>query len=463
MNETLPAGAPIADAAPLPAVAQGELQEVLMDAYGGGQASSYWSLNSITAAYGIQLGRVAGAEGMATEALIPPLVDRIWKKGSAFRRQLCQAFYQSLPWCRPMRDWIARYQPDDLHLVNEEVARDAEADRARVATVATAFDDLRRSNDPALERQIAKARDDLQAVSDKLLTLRASKSIHDALHGVQTTTYPELVQLVGGPDPLSDTEADIVESQRSKLEDAMLGMDGDLITLAGGEMGDAAWLADLKDSCAPLADRPPTRVRIGTSLYGLRAVLRQQLPRFDAATVSTAKSIPFGAAIDFLRDASAKSNVLASARSALEDAAAKLTALDADLNATIRLHEAWQQVDAPFWLIEQELQPAEAAGKHERVQLQWRAATRRLDMVRSCSPTMWDPAVEAGMVRVDEVLGDGPELTDVAASALARFIRLSRLVFLRVDKTVLARCTQIGRLRDPIEALLREGDRDVDQ
>ena len=89
------------------------------------QASSYWSLNSITAAYGIQLGRIAGAEGMPTEALIPPLVDRIWRKGSEFRGQLCRAFYQGLPWCRPMRDWMAHYQPEDLHLVSEEVARAA--------------------------------------------------------------------------------------------------------------------------------------------------------------------------------------------------------------------------------------------------------------------------------------------------------------------------------------------------
>ena len=73
------------------------------------------------------------------------------------------------------------------------------------------------------------------------------------------------------------------------------------------------------------------------------------------------------------------------------------------------------------------------------------------------SAAMWDPVIDASIANVSGKLEEGPQLSEAAAAALNSFIRMSRLQFLRVDKTVLAQGTQIGKLREPIEKLLEEG------
>jgi hypothetical protein len=453
--------APPAPPAMLPDAAEGEFVGILIGAYGDGRRSSYWALDGVISPFGVRAGAVAGPETAAMDDLIPPLISHIWRRGSGFRADLCRAFYKALPWCAPLRDWISRYQAGDLPLVSEDQARESAAERERIATVADAFDSIRALGDPVLERQIAQARDDLQDVSDKLLVLHACKSIHDALHGVQTSSYPELMQLAAKEESLSPADLDVIGTQYSRLDNAAIDIDTNLTILSDDRIGDSAWLADFRDAYSPLARQSAVPADIETALYGLRAVLRQQLPRFDAAIVTTAKSVPFGPVVEFLRVAAGRSAKLAGATAALDDAAAKLAGLDADLRGAVELHEAWQQVDAPFWLIEQELRPSIDPAQLERVRLQWRAALRRLDTVRDCSPTLWDTAIEGGLTRVSDLVATETGLSPDAAAALAGFIRLARLVFLRVDKTVLARCAQIGKLRDPIEALLKGKDRDV--
>jgi hypothetical protein len=444
----------------LPDVAQGELQEILIVAYGDGRASSYLALDAVVQPFGIRVGVVAGAEGEPMAVLVPRLIDAIWRKGSQFRTEVCRSYYRALPWCRPLRDWIVRYQPADLPLVTETQLQEAEVQRSRIVTVADAFDRIRGLDSPDLQVQIAAAHEDLHAVANKLLVLRACKAIHDTLHGIQTGIYTQLMPLAAKVGSLGPGDLELISTQLFTLDNAVIDIESNLDSMSG-ELSDRLWLDDFKDALAPLREQPPAGEGVETALYGLRGVLRQQLPRFDAAIVDAAKAVPFGAAIAFLRDAANRFDRLAGAKDALDAAAGELAKLDASLAALTALHEAWQKADAPLWQIEQQLEqtlrPGAESRSAEGLKLTWRAVLRRLDAIKVLSAAMWDAVIDSSIANVSEKLEEEPQLNEAAAAALNSFIRMARLQFLRVDKTVLAQCTQIGKLREPIEKLLEEG------
>ena len=85
------------------------------------------------------------------------------------------------------------------------------------------------------------------------------------------------------------------------------------------------------------------------------------------------------------------------------------------------------------------------------------AGITRDSTMRRLDRGMWDAVIDSSIANVSEKLEEEPQLNEAAAAALNSFIRMARLQFLRVDKTVLAQCTQIGKLREPIEKLLEEG------
>ncbi|GGL35590.1 hypothetical protein [Caulobacter rhizosphaerae] len=428
-----------------------ELSSILVRAFGSGRRSDYDMLSAVTfQVMGWRLGEAIGGDDEPMVTLVNKVLIRLEDAGSAKCEEAAAAFMRALPGSRELRAWAGRKRPALLDLVSEAdfLAAERELQRQRVASVSEVFDELQRSRD--VNRIVGqRARDDLVLVAANLSRLSACKGVHDLLHGAQTVPYAELSSLMAPSAVLTAEDDPRLESQLIALQTAQVRIETYLQMLDG----DSDWLRDLQDAIDLIGTEPRDVASIRLGLFGLRAVLRQQLPIFDRAIIEAARDIPFGRVVEFLGDTARLAAVPQTLVQPLKVAANDLAALDRILDRTLRLHERWQAIDARLWPIEQELQTPE--GGIELIRLHWRTIERSLDTLRLSAPDMWDPNLDRARAQVGQALLSGG--VDLMAGALLTFVRIGRLQFLRVDKAVLEHCNRIGALQRPIQQLLREG------
>ena len=448
-----------------------DFEDILANAYGDGSGEDYDALDDVLAAWDWRLGVDFGGREVEMRQLVRKILARADQEGSAFRREAVLVFYKALPWDRRLRAWVAKNLPDAVDQVPERdfMAAEKRKQQERVDTVAEALAGIRGSTrESLLAGEIgARARSDLKAVAYNLLLLSAYKGVHDTLHGIQTGSYAELAPLIAFGGELTAEAADKIEGEVYKLDSARVRIDTNLTLLS---RTDADWLADLDEAIDKLRSQPPTAGNVRAGLLALRVVLRQQLPQYDTVMVETAKDIPFGAAVAFLHRAAVQAGTSLETQAMLAKAAEDLAALDNSLSRTLRLHENWQRVDANLWQIEQELQPFFArdpasdgadpgAAQSREAQLDvvrflWKSTTRALESLRQSAPDSWSPGIDAAIESAARSLAETGAPAANLVAGLNPFLRAARLQFLKIDKTVLALCTQIAHLRQPIEKFL---------
>ena len=447
-----------------------EFEDILANAYGDGSGEDYDALDDVLAAWNWRLGVDFGGREVEMRQLVRKILARADQEGSAFRRETVQVFYKALPWDRRLRAWVAKNLPDAVDHVPERdfLAAEKRKQQERVDAVAEALAGIRGTTREALlAGEIgSRARSDLKAVAYNLMRLSAYKSVHDTLHGIQTGSYAELAPLIAFGGELTSEAADKIEGEVYKLDSARVRIDMILTLLSSTD----DWLKDLDEAIDKLRSQPPTASNVRAGLLALRMVLRQQLPQYDTVMVGAAKGIPFGAAVAFLHRAAVQAGTSLETQAMLAKAAEDLAALDNSLSRTLRLHESWQSVDANLWQIEQALQPffardpasdgADPGATQSReaqldlVRFIWKSITRSLENLRQSAPDSWSPGIDGAIESAGRSLAETGAPAATIVAGLNPFLRAARLQFLKIDKTVLALCTQIAKLREPIEQFL---------
>lgn len=322
---------------------------------------------------------------------------------------------------------------------------------------------LSQSKDPEVQKLIAGAHEDLLKVEGRLLTLTNCKLLHDKLHSVQTETYEEIQRAALATDDLSPAELANVTTQADRIADFYAEASDLLLALGRApQIANPAWLANVQ-SVLDLLRRAKLRSDVRAALFRLRTVLRQQLPRFDDAIVETADKVPFELAVKLLRQV-AKLPLARNFAATIEGAATQLDDVTRELKATIALHRAWQAVDGEVWELERlllstgpQLPASESAQNWQQIDLSWPWIKQLLADARQ-GQAQANVELDGALADVDAAMAGKDADRAPLAAALSGAIRKIRLGFVAVDKALKGQCVRISALRDPILALVEDGD-----
>ena len=358
-----------------------------------------------------------------------------------------------------LRAWVREEHSDWLPDVSDadfETARPAyENDRQvrRVGVIKAAL----QSVSPAAITLTPPQRALAIRVVDELDALSGYKRVHDLLHDLQFRIVGELFRIADPSFPVEQRAAS-VSIQADEMETARSEIDQ-----LTGEY-DALGAAD----CAPIIaaiDRVralligPDRldpIILTEAQMTIRAMLRQQMPRFDGQMVDASRAIPFEPFAAMLRElipAGDDITVPGSTAERLTSAADAIGWLDRRLETRRLVHKLWQQIDVILMAIEEVLA---GSGRGMELTVHWRnlrvlfadmAQTsndlQETDLLDSAQPI--DAAAEGRFATVDDALRQN----------FATFTRRSRLRFRIADTALLKDCQELSKLRAPIETFVR--------
>lgn len=356
-------------------------------------------------------------------------------------------------------DEFCRKQPaiDELTALGALSRRVAQ--HIALAPVVSALETLGAASDPDLRALVIAAKDDLVEVERRLLVLSYSKEMHDKLHELQTQAYDEIQRVGLSDNPISDAELANVDTQCRAIERFLADAWAILPSLerAPQGIGATAWLDSIEDVLALLRG-PRGHKEIRAALFRLRTVLRQHLPRFEAAIVETADAVPFNQAIALLRDAARHPQSPGDVIATVEVAATRLADLEKELKAMIALHRSWQFVDRELWDVESLLPAVGGDVSMTDVELSWRGVARLLAGIKTAQPARWNDELDTAIGQTSAAVSGSAEDHDNRLARIAATIRKLRLAFVEVDKALRVQCLKISSLRGPILKMVEVGD-----
>lgn len=421
-------------------------------------SGGYLELNGLTSqSSGLDLYNDLGLDQMPMKIVVDRLFAELQVRGKL--DDFARAAFTHLCGSGDLRAWVRDQHADWLPDISEadfEAARPGyESDRQvrRVGVISVALQSVSAT---ALSLDAGQRALAIRVV-DELDALSGYKRVHDLLHDLQFRIVGELFRIADPPFPEDQRAASV-----SILADEMETARSEIDQLTGEY--DALRAAD----CMPIVD---AIVRVRTLLVGpdrldpitlteaqmtIRAMLRQQMPRFDGQMVEASRAIPFEPFAAMLRQlipAGADVTVAGSTAERLTSAADAIGWLDRRLETRRLVHKLWQQIDVILMAIEEVLS---GSGRGMELAVHWKNLRALFAQMAQTSNDLQETDLLDSARPIDTAAADRFSIVDIALRQdFATFTRRSRLRFRIADTALLKDCQELSKLRAPIETFVR--------
>jgi hypothetical protein len=363
---------------------------------------------------------------------------------------------------------VIRFRPDIRDAVAHILPEAAEAAPVTARHVADVLEGVRevqaRLDIDAVRERILHSSGDLQRVVIDLDLLARYKALHDCLHNLQLKHYRVVASAARRlkEDPSAkDTLGEYLHQIRIQCSNARTAALG-LPNTPGERDVEMEWISALETlnrelHAALIYEDDRAAVK---SAYGLKRILRTRPRDLDQLLITTARRVPLSKLVDSLQDvAAAAAAIGGDARSPhLTSAILALQRLIPDQMGLIAEHTAWQQVDNEFWQADTALHTGSPESLEE-FQYVWESLWGKMLMIIASNPAAtW--AVSLDQQGKEFIIGfPMPAMPPVPGSVKAHFNMLQRdamFQFFEVDKSLHDQCTEIIKIGEPIQSLLKE-------
>jgi hypothetical protein len=384
-----------------------------------------------------------------------PLRELVFRMLEAIRKRGITALFlrvvlEARPTREDLREAIARHYPEAL----ETQPRFEEQARSLAAGVETLQTQL---TTPAVRAVVTQSRDKLEQLIEDADILANYKALHDSLHVIQLTQYPQVADNVKRlrSEPLAAaTLEDHVHQLRYICSDARNAAEA-LPNTAAVRAQELQWVTTIQSAIAELSkaidnldDQSAAR-----AVRSIRQVIRQEPFRINTLLTLTAQKLPLE---DLLRTiemvAEAVSGGALPMRE-LRNALQSVRNILPQLRGRVAEHNQWQDVENEFWGADEFLE----RGTPESIvefNLLWPAAKSKVESLARTEPEAeWAKASAKLAGLIDANIAGQIELARIN---FRRFRHAVLFHFCQVDKALRSQCQAILEIRAPLRSLLNE-------
>jgi hypothetical protein len=366
---------------------------------------------------------------------------------------------------------VIRSRPDVKDSVAHILPEAAEAAPEAAKQVAVMLDGVRevkaRLNIDAVRERILQSSDDLQRVVVDLDLLARYKMLHDCLHNLQLKHYRAVASAARGlkaDASAKDTLGEYLHQVRIQCSNARSAAQG-LPSTPGERDVEMEWINALETFTTELHTaliNDDDRAAI-KSAYGLKRILRTRPRDLDQLLVTTARRVPFSKLVDSLKDIALAAN--GDIRSSyLASAILALQRFIPDQMGLVTEHTAWQQVDSDFWQADAALHSADPESLEE-FQYVWESLWTKMLVIIATNPTAaWAVSLDQQGKQFIAAfpMPATPPVPEFAKVRFNQFQREAMFQFFIVDKSLHDQCTEIIKIGEPLQSLLKEASSDRD-
>jgi hypothetical protein len=283
------------------------------------------------------------------------------------------------------------------------------------------------------------------------------KALHDALHMIQLTQYPQIADNVKRlrSEPLAAaTLEDHVHQLRDICGDARNAAEA-LPNTAAVRAQEMQWVTTVQSAIAELSKAVDNLDDQGAAraVRSIRQVIRQEPFRINTLLTLTVEKLPLE---DLVRTIEKVAEAVAGgglpARD-LQNALQSLRNILPQLRGRVAEHKQWQDVENEFWGADEFLERGTAESIVE-FNLLWPAARSKVESLARTEPDAEWAKASAKLARlIDTNLAGQIELARIN---FRRFRHAVLFHFCQVDKALQSQCRAILEIRAPLRSLLNE-------
>lgn len=376
------------------------------------------------------------------------LLQEVERKGYTVR--LLRAVVDARPGRPELSDAIARYCPQALE------TPPSSGDQAQ--TVAAAVTVLKEQADasPAVRDVIVASREKLDQLMEDIDVLYNYKLLHDCLHTIQLSQYPNILykvkqlrlDLLTSPDleeeifALQDISSDARKAAQS-LPDK--GVDREQEMEWVGDLDSA--IAKLRKSVKDLDTHDADR-----AVYVLKRIIRDEPARINRSLTVKAKKLALDELSETIRRVIDSIGQGGAAARELQNALVSLRDILPNLRGRVAEHKEWQGIENDLWEAEDCIERGTPESMAEFFEA-WREEIKpRIESLARAEPTAeWAQATgkHAALI-VPDAAGN---ISSVATN-FKYFRKAALFHFFQVDKALRAQCAEILKIRPPLRSLL---------
>lgn len=350
-----------------------------------------------------------------------------------------------------LREAVAKHWPDAL---TQPQLLSAKADAQQVAT---GIGDIKShaEKNPAVLQVINTSRDKLEQLRKDIDVLFNYKKLHDCLHEIQVSLYPQILDDVKqfrtnnrAPEELDVYIYKLGIECRNAQEGAQCLPDD--AAIRGQE---ALWVSKLqlvaKDMGKALEQQDDRAFRL--PLMSLKSLLRWEPVRINARLTSVAATLPLDELSDTIEKVMGAIVADGDASPQLRDSLESLRRLSSQLKLRVAEHCDWQDVEKNLWEAEDCLdrQTPESAEEFAIIWELIKSSVAALEL--SAQEKDWAKVTKRHAALIDQGLKDDFE---AARKAFEGFRGTALFHFFWVDKELKSRCEDILKIREPLRSLL---------
>jgi hypothetical protein len=417
----------------------GTLRLVVLSACDGGNVG----------ALGNHLGSVA--QGLHRAGIAAVVASRFPLSTSGSKR-LARALYLAL--CKESATIEQAFLAARRHLAEDAqqldwaslqlYARSADGSETRLAA---ALDSLQA---PEIKEQLSQFRALFREASSQITLLGRYKAFHDVLQELEVpfnAIERDRKRLLASPDAWDEL--------RDPLEELQQRIDQTLGVLAGDRLRDEFALSQrrLTEAAAALAAAlAGERARLDAAMQHVRRVIGLDLSSANNRLIATARELGLGAVVAALRAVLGnldRGSAGEAAASELTRLVASLADLNGALDALVREHDQWQEIDNNLRLL-----VGSGAGAADELAVSWPLLRDSVAAVVAAGGAAdWTRAVGAAAQALDGELARGADAGKSIASLRSLWRRCNQR-FVDVDKQLLRTCEELRRVGDTLDSVL---------
>jgi hypothetical protein len=421
----------------------GTLRLVVLSACDGGNCG----------ALGNHLGSVA--QGLHRAGIAAVVASRFPLSTSGSKR-LARALYLAL--CKDAATLEQAFLAARRHLAEDAqqldwaslqlYARSADGSETRLAAALGSLDS------PEVKQQLSQFRALFREARNQIALLGGYKAFHDILQELEVpfnAIERDRKRLLASPEASAEAWIEL----RDPLEELQQRIGQTLEVLAAEQLRDEFDLSRrrLTEAAAALtAALAGERARLDAAMQHVRRVIGLDLSSANNRLIATARDLGLGAVVAALRAVLGNLERGCASAGAIDELTrlvGSLADLHGALDALVREHDQWQEIDNNLRLL-----VGAGAGVADELAVSWPLLRGSLaEVVKTGGAADWTRVVDAAAQALDGELARGADAGKCLASLRSLWRRCNQR-FVDVDKQLLRTCEQLRQVGDTLDSVL---------